>query len=210
MPARDYLRDPDAIYAQSFARIRALCDFSGLPDDLRPVAVRVVHASGLPEVAQGLAWRGRPVAAARAALLAGRPVLCDARMVEAGVIRRLLPAANPVLCTLDDPGVPGLARELATTRSAAAVELWRPDLDGAVVLIGNAPTALFHLLERLQDWAERPAAIFGFPVGFVGAAESKAALLKDASAPPALVLRGRLGGSAIAAAALNALFAEAA
>ncbi|MCB1882731.1 MAG: precorrin-8X methylmutase [Geminicoccaceae bacterium] len=208
VPALDYLRDPDAIYAESFARIGALCDLGGLPAELRPVALRVVHASGMPEIARGLAWRGEPVAAARAALLAGAPVLCDVQMVAAGVIRRLLPAANPVLCTLDDPRVPDLASGLGTTRSAAAVELWRPRLDGAVVLIGNAPTALFHLLERLGDWPERPAAVFGFPVGFVGAAESKDALLADGGAPPALVLRGRPGGSAVAAAALNALFAS--
>lgn len=201
----DYRRDPTAIYRESFAAIAREANLASLPATLRPVAARLVHACGMPDIVPDLAWGGDVVGAARTALRSGAPVLVDARMVEAGIIRERLPADNPVLCTLDDPRIPELARGLGTTRSAAAVERWRPHLDGAVVAIGNAPTALFHLLERLDDWPERPAAVLAFPVGFVGAAESKAALIEAHQGVPFLTLRGRRGGSAMAAAAVNAL-----
>lgn len=200
-----YLRDPAAIYARSFELIRAELALDRFPEALRPVVLRLVHACGLPEIAPQLAWAGDPAGAARAALLAGAPVLCDARMVAAGIMVARLPRPEGVRALLDDPAVPELARSLGTTRSAAAVELWRPSLDGAVVAIGNAPTALFHLIERLADWPERPAAILAFPVGYVGAAESKEALIAADLGIPYLTLRGRFGGSALAAAAVNAL-----
>ncbi len=200
-----YLRDPEAIYARSFALIEAEADLGSLPAGLRGVAVRLIHACGMPDIVADLAWRGDAAAAAAAALRAGAPILCDARMVEVGLIRARLPADNPVVCTLNDAGVPGLAADLGTTRSAAALDLWRPHLQGAVVAIGNAPTALFRLIECLGAWDERPAAIFAFPVGFVGAAESKDALLAADLDVPCLTLRGRRGGSAFAAAAINAL-----
>ena len=157
------------------------------------------------EVAGDLAWQGEPWTMGRQALLSGAPILVNSRMVAAGITRRRLPAGNAVVCTLDDPAVPGLAERQGTTRSAAAIELWRPHLAGAVVVFGNAPTALFHLLERFRQWPERPAAILAFPVGFVGAAESKAALLESKAGVPCLTLPGRRGGSAMAAAAVNAL-----
>ena len=173
-----YLRDPQAIYAQSFATVRAEADLSAVPTALQALAVRLVHACGMPEITGDLAWGGDPAEAARRALEAGAPVLADCRMVADGVIRDRLPAGNEVICTLPDPSVPDRAKELATTRSAAAVDLWLPHLEGAVVAIGNAPTALFRLLELLLDGAPRPAVILGFPVGFVGAAESKEALIE--------------------------------
>jgi precorrin isomerase len=172
------------------------------------MVLRLVHACGMPEIAHELAWHGEPALAGRAALSRGAAILVDARMVASGVMADRLPAASRVLLTLDDARTPVLAAELATTRSAAAVELWRPHLAGAVIAIGNAPTALFHLLERLQHWAERPAAILAFPVGFVGAAESKAALIDSGLDLPWLTLRGRKGGSALAAAAINALLVD--
>ncbi len=203
----DYLRDPEEIYRNSFAAIRRETDLSGVPDDLVGLAVRIVHACGQPEIIASLAWSEGAGAAGRAALAAGATVLADSRMVAAGIIGDRLPADNELICTLGEPGVPELARKLDTTRSAAAVELWRDQLAGAVVTIGNAPTALFHLLEGLAAGWPKPALILGFPVGFVGAAESKAALADDGV--PFVTLKGRLGGSAIAAAALNALAGDA-
>jgi precorrin-8X/cobalt-precorrin-8 methylmutase len=204
----DYLRDPKAIYAESFRQVRAASDLSRVPAELESVALRLVHACGMPEVLDDLVWSDGLAASARAALAGGAPVLADCRMVQEGVIKSRLPAGNRVFCTLQDPRVPALARELETTRSAAAVELWRPDLAGAVVAVGNAPTALFHLLEMIAHGGPRPAAILGFPVGFVGAAESKEALADGAHGVPFLALKGRKGGSALAAAAVNALASE--
>lgn len=204
----DYIRDGAAIYRQSFATIRAEADLSGLPPDLAPVAVRIIHACGLVEVVQDLMFSPDVGSAARAALRAGAPILCDSEMVAHGITRARLPADNAVVCTLQDPAVPDLAKEIGNTRSAAALELWRPRLAGSVVAIGNAPTALFRLLEMLADGAPKPAAILGFPVGFVGAAESKDALAEHSYGIPFLAVRGRRGGSAMAAAAVNALASD--
>ena len=204
----DYLRDPKAIYAESFRQVRAASDLSRVPAELESVALRLVHACGMPEVLDDLVWSDDLAVSARQALRHGAPVLADCRMVAEGVIKRRLPAENDVLCTLPDPRVPALAQELETTRSAAAVELWRDRLAGAVVAVGNAPTALFHLLELIADGGPKPAAILGFPVGFVGAAESKQALAAGDHGVPYLALRGRKGGSALAAAAVNALASE--
>ena len=195
-----WLRDPRAIYRRSFEIVRAEADLDSLPADLAPVAARLVHACGMPDIVADLAWAGGVAAAARRALGGGAPILVDGRMTEAGIIRDRLPAANRVLCTLDRAAPNG-----ATTRSAAAVALWGPYLAGAVVAIGNAPTALFHLLEILEAEPARPAAVLAFPVGFVGAAESKQALCDANLGVPYLTLRGRRGGSALAAAAVNAL-----
>jgi precorrin-8X/cobalt-precorrin-8 methylmutase len=204
-----YETDAAAIYRQSFATIRAEADLARFTPDEEPVVVRMIHAAGLVGLARDVAFTPDFAAAARAALAAGAPILCDTRMVSEGITRPRLPAANPVICTLHDPAVPGLAARMGTTRSAAALELWRPHLAGALVAIGNAPTALFHLLNMLEDPAcPRPAAIIGVPVGFVGAAESKDALWADRPAP-CLIVRGRLGGSAIAVAAVNALASRA-
>ena len=200
-----YLRDGAAIYQRSFAIIRAEADLSGFSAEEADVAVRMIHACGQVEAARHIVFDHDLVAAARGALAAGAPILCDAEMVAHGITRARLPAGNAVVCTLRDPRVPALAERLATTRSAAALELWSERLGGAVVTIGNAPTALFRLLEMLAAGAPRPAAIIGVPVGFVGAAESKAALAADPHGVPFLVVRGRLGGSAMAAAAVNAL-----
>lgn len=201
----DYEKDGAAIYRQSFATIRAEADLAGFSPDEEPVAVRMIHAAGMVGLERDIVFSPGMAAAARAALVAGAPVLCDARMVSEGITRARLPAGNRVICTLSNPEVPALAARLGTTRSAAALELWRPDLAGAVVAIGNAPTALFHLLEMLEDPAcPRPAAIVGCPVGFVGAAESKDALIAALPAP-SLIVKGRLGGSAITVAAINAL-----
>jgi precorrin-8X/cobalt-precorrin-8 methylmutase len=202
-----YLSDPREITRRSFALVRAATDLSSISKELEPIAVRLVHACGMPEIVADLAWGADLVPAARAALAAGAPVVADCRMVADGVTRGRLPAGNAVLCPLEDPAVPRLAQAGKTTRSAAAVELWRPHLAGAVVAIGNAPTALFRLLELLLEGGPRPAAILGFPVGFVGAAESKEALIETAHGVPFLTLRGRRGGSALAAAAVNALAA---
>ena len=200
-----YETDGARIYAQSFATIRAEADLARFDADEEPVVVRMIHAAGLVGLERDVRFSTGMAAAARKALQDGAPILCDARMVSEGITRARLPAANRVICTLNDPRVPDLAAQMGNTRSAAALELWRDDLDGAVVAIGNAPTALFHLLNMLRDPAcPRPAAIIGCPVGFVGAAESKAALIDDLPAP-ALVVRGRLGGSAITVAAVNAL-----
>ncbi|MFA7429714.1 MAG: precorrin-8X methylmutase [Rhodospirillaceae bacterium] len=200
-----YEKDGMAIYRQSFAIIRAEADLSAFTEAEADVAVRMIHACGQPEIAPLIEFHPDVVAAASAALIAGKPILCDANMVVHGVTRARLPADNEVLCTLRDPRVPGLAEEMGTTRSAAAMELWREHMEGAVVAIGNAPTSLFRLLEMLDAGAPRPAAILGIPVGFVGAAESKDALAEDSRGVPWLIVRGRIGGSAITAAALNAL-----
>jgi precorrin-8X/cobalt-precorrin-8 methylmutase len=197
--------DGAEIYRRSFAMIRAEADLSRFDADDEPVAVRMIHAAGLIGLDAQLRFQPGFTRAARAALAAGAPILCDARMVSEGVTRSRMPGGNEVVCTLHDPEVPGLAAAMSTTRSAAALELWRPRLQGAVVAIGNAPTALFHLLNMLQDPAcPRPAAIIGCPVGFVGAAESKDALWAEQPAPCCIVA-GRLGGSAITVAAINAL-----
>ncbi|MFC5721462.1 precorrin-8X methylmutase [Streptomyces gamaensis] len=204
----EYEKDGAAIYRESFATIRAEADLGGLPPDVARVAVRMIHACGMVDLVRDLAYSPAVVRRAREALLAGAPILCDANMVASGVTRKRLPADNEVLCALTDPRVPGLARELGTTRSAAALELWRGKLDGAVVAVGNAPTALFHLLEMIGKGAPRPAAVIGIPVGFVGAAESKDALADSPLGLEYLVVRGRRGGSAMAAAAVNAIASE--
>ncbi len=201
----DYERDGTAIYERSFAIIRAEADLSRFSDDEADVAVRMIHACGLVDAARDFVFGPGFVAAARAALQAGAPILCDAQMVAHGVTRARLPANNEVICTLRDERVPALAAEIGNTRSAAALELWREHMEGAVVAIGNAPTALFHLFEMLDAGAPKPAAILGMPVGFVGAAESKDALAENPRGVPFAIVRGRLGGSAITAAAVNAL-----
>jgi len=207
-PVFDYIRDPQAIYSQSFATIRAEANLGILPDDIVPVAVRLIHACGMTEICEDIAYSDDVVRSARTALQAGRPIYTDVHMVEQGIIRNRLPADNQVVCCLREPSVPQLARDLGTTQSAAAVDLWLEQLDGAVVAIGNAPTALFRLLEILREGGPRPAAILGFPVGFVGAAESKDALAEHAEGVPFMTLRGRKGGSAMAAAAVNAIAGE--
>lgn len=204
---RPYEKDPAAIYAASFATVRAEARLERFPESLQPLVIRLIHACGMVEVADRLAFSPDVATVGVAALRAGAPVLCDCEMVAAGVIRRGLPARNEVLVTLNDPSVPDLASNLGTTRSAAAVELWRDRIAGAVVAIGNAPTALFHLLERLDDGWPKPAVILGFPVGFVGAAESKAELAANPRGCDFIALRGRRGGSAMASAAVNALAA---
>jgi len=202
---RDYLRDPDAIYERSFALIRREAELDRLPGDLGPLAARLIHACGMIDVLDDLAWTEHAAAAGRAALRSGAPVLVDCAMVGAGIARGCLPAGNAVICTLHDPRTAEHATVQGTTRSAAAVGLWRDRLDGAVVAIGNAPTALFRLLELLDDGAPAPALVLGFPVGFVGAAEAKQALIERRPVVPHVALRGRRGGSALAAAAVNAL-----
>ena len=205
MIAYDYIKDGDAIYRASFAIIRAEADFSGFSPAETDVAVRMVHASGLVESARQFVFGPGFVDAARAALQAGAPIFCDAEMVARGVTAARLPANNEVICTLRDPRTSAIAAEIGNTRSAAALRLWLDRLAGSVVAIGNAPTALFHLLELLRDGAPKPAAILGMPVGFVGAAESKDALVANSYGVPYAIVRGRLGGSAITAAALNGL-----
>jgi precorrin-8X/cobalt-precorrin-8 methylmutase len=200
-----YLRDGPAIYERSFAIIRAEADLSRFSADEAEVAVRMIHACGQVETAPHIVFGDSLVASARAALNSGAPVLCDAQMVAHGVTRARLPAKNEVVCTLNDPHTAELAVQYQTTRSAAALELWRDRLGGAVVAIGNAPTALFRLLEMLDAGAPKPAAILGIPVGFVGAAESKEALAANPRGVPYLIVRGRIGGSAMTAAAVNAL-----
>jgi len=202
----DYLRDPAEIYRRSFAVIREEARLDHLPDGVAEIAVRVVHACGMVDIVDELAFDGDVAAAASAAMVGGAPILCDARMVAEGVIRSALPADNDVVCTLHEVDA-AKARASGTTRSAAAIELWRDRMGGAVVAVGNAPTALFRLLELLEEGAPRPSAIFAFPVGFVGAAESKAALIEAGLGIPYLTLRGRRGGSAMAAAAVNAVAA---
>jgi precorrin-8X/cobalt-precorrin-8 methylmutase len=205
MAEYSYVRDPAEIYRRSFATIRAEADLDGLPPDVATVAVRMIHTCGQTDLPAHLGYSPGVVAAGRAALEAGAPILCDATMVASGVTRSRLPADNEVLCLLGDPSVPGLARERQNTRSAAAVELWGDRLAGAVVAIGNAPTALFRLLELIDEGAPRPAAIVGVPVGFIGAAESKEALATHPGGLEYLVVHGRRGGSALAAAAVNAI-----
>ncbi len=204
---RPYEKDPAAIYAESFATVRREARLDRFPAGMQSLAIRLIHACGMVDVADRLAFSAGAWTAGRAALLAGQTVLCDCEMVAAGIIRRTLPAANDVIVTLNAPEVPDRAQQLATTRSAAAVDLWVPHLAGAVVAIGNAPTALFHLLELIEAGAPRPAVILGFPVGFVGAAESKAELADRPRSCDFVALRGRRGGSAIASAAVNALAA---
>jgi precorrin-8X/cobalt-precorrin-8 methylmutase len=202
----DYIRDGAEIYRRSFATIRAEADLTGMPPEVAQVAVRMIHACGMTDLVTDLAWSPQVVVRAREALRGGAPVLCDAMMVASGVTRRRLPAANEVVCTLQDPQVAELAERLGTTRSAAALELWRDRLDGSVVAIGNAPTALFRLLELVAEGVGKPAAVLGIPVGFIGAAESKRALAD--SALEYLVVHGRRGGSAMTAAAVNAIASE--
>ncbi|MDC7785866.1 precorrin-8X methylmutase [Rhodoplanes sp. TEM] len=202
-----YEKDGPAIYRRSFSIIRAEADLARFAPDEEAVAVRVIHASGMVEIAADLVFSPGAATAARAALRAGAPIFCDAQMVAHGITRARLPANNAVICTLSDPAVPALAERLGTTRTAAAMELWRDRLGGSVVAIGNAPTALFRLLEMLDDGAETPAAVIGMPVGFVGAAESKEALLADGRVP-CMIVRGRKGGSAMTAAAVNALASD--
>ena len=193
------------IYRQSFATIRREADLQRFTPGEERVAVRMIHAAGMVELAAHVQFSAGAVAAGQRALEAGAPVLCDVRMVSEGITRSRLPAGNPVICTLHEPAVAELAQQMNNTRSAAALELWRPHMAGAVVAIGNAPTALFHLLNMLQDPScPRPAAIIGFPVGFIGAAESKEALMQDLPVP-AMIVRGRLGGSAMTVAAVNAM-----
>jgi precorrin-8X/cobalt-precorrin-8 methylmutase len=200
-----YEKDGATIYRQSFATIRAEADLARFTPEEEVVAVRMIHAAGMVGLEAHVRFTPGMAIAARTALEAGAPILCDVRMVSEGITRSRLPADNQILCTLQDPRVPALAKEMENTRSAAALELWRPHLAGAVVAIGNAPTALFHLLNMLEDPAcPRPAAIIGCPVGFIGAAESKAALM-EAAPVPAMAVLGRLGGSAITVAAVNAL-----
>jgi precorrin-8X/cobalt-precorrin-8 methylmutase len=203
----DYVRDGAEIYRQSFATIRAEADLGRFPAEVARVVVRMIHACGMTDLPADVGYSDGVVRAARVALLAGAPVLCDAQMVASGITRRRLPAGNEVVCTLNDPAVPGLAHRLGTTRSAAALDRWGPRLPGAVVAIGNAPTALFRLLELVDAGAGRPAAVLGIPVGFVGAAESKLALSK--SGLEYLVVHGRRGGSAMTVAAVNAVASEA-
>ncbi len=201
----DYIRQGDAIYEKSFAIIRSEADLSRFSEAEADVAVRMVHACGLVEAAEHFHFSSDFVTAARAALAAGAPIFCDAEMVAHGITRARLPAGNEVICTLHDPRTFALAKDTGNTRSAAAMHLWGDRLAGAVVAIGNAPTALFHLLEMLRDGAPKPAAIIGMPVGFVGAAESKDALAEFSYGVPYGIVRGRLGGSAMTAAAVNAL-----
>jgi precorrin-8X/cobalt-precorrin-8 methylmutase len=204
----EYVTDGAEIYRRSFATIRAEAALDGLPADVAQVAVRMIHACGMTDLVEDLAWSGGVVKAARTALQAGAPILCDASMVAAGVTRKRLPATNDVVCTLSHPSVPELAKQYGTTRSAAAIDLWADRMAGSVVAIGNAPTALFRLLELIRDGAPRPAAVLGIPVGFIGAAESKEALAANELGLEYLVVRGRRGGSAITAAAINAIASE--
>jgi precorrin-8X/cobalt-precorrin-8 methylmutase len=204
----EYLRDPAAIYERSFALVREAANLGRFPAAMRPLAARLAHAAGDVSILDELAWSRGAVAAGRRALRNGAPILADSAMVASGITEALLPAGNPLICTLRHPSVAALAFELHTTRSAAAVELWRPNLAGAIVAIGNAPTALFHLLEIIAAGAALPALVLGFPVGFVGAAEAKEALIGLGRKLPFIALRGRRGGSALAAASVNALCAR--
>ena len=206
MPEFDYVREGAEIYRRSFAAIRAEADLGRFPADVARVVVRMIHSCGMTDLPPDVGYSDGVVRAARAALLGGAPVLCDAQMVASGITRRRLPAGNEVVCTLSDPAVPSLAERLGTTRSAAALDLWGARLAGAVVAIGNAPTALFRLLELVEAGAGRPAAVLGIPVGFIGAAESKAALA--GSGLEYLVVHGRRGGSAMTVAAVNAVASE--
>lgn len=204
---RPYEKDPKAIYAQSFATVRAEARLDRFAPAMQPLVTRLIHSCGMIEIADRLAFSPDAAAVGHAALAAGAPVLCDCEMVGAGIIRRYLPADNQVIVTLNDPSVPAHASDIGNTRSAAAVELWKDHIEGAVVAIGNAPTALFHLLEMLDAGWPKPAVILGFSVGFVGAAESKAELASNPRGCEFVALRGRRGGSAMASAAVNALAA---
>jgi precorrin-8X/cobalt-precorrin-8 methylmutase len=204
----DYIRDGAEIYRRSFSIVRSEANLDSLPADLVSVAVRLIHTCGMPDITNDLEASSQAGSIGRAALEAGCPILCDAQMVAEGVTRKRLPANNAVICTLNAPDVPALAQKIGNTRSAAALDLWRAQIEGAVVAIGNAPTALFRLLELLDEGLPKPALILGFPVGFVGAVESKAALAADSRGVPFITLRGRRGGSAMAAAAVNALAKE--
>ncbi len=203
-----YVRDGAEIYRRSFAIIRHEADLANVPSSLEQVVVRMIHASGMVDLVADIAFSTDLGTAGRQALHHGAPVLCDAMMVANGVTRSRLPASNEIICTLNDPSVPGLAAAKGTTRSAAAMQLWIPHMEGAVVAIGNAPTSLFRLLEMLAEGAPRPAAIIGIPVGFVGAAESKVALAATTHGVPWITVHGRRGGSAIVAAAVNALASD--
>lgn len=205
--ALNYLRDPSAIYAESFATVKREAGFARIPSDLHNVTTRLIHACGMVDVADTLAFSSDVMTLGHAAIANGKPILCDSEMVSSGIVRSFLPSADQVVVTLNDARTPALAQRLKTTRSAAAVTFWREHLDGALVVIGNAPTALFYLLERLDAGWPKPAAIFGFPVGFVGAAESKAELASNPRGCAFLTLPGRRGGSAMAAAAVNAMAA---
>jgi precorrin-8X/cobalt-precorrin-8 methylmutase len=204
----DYIRDGQEIYRRSFAIIRSEANLARIPPDLEKLAVRVIHACGMVDVVDDLEFSAGAGGAGRTALASGAPILCDARMVAEGITRARLPAGNRVICTLHDEGVAEAARRVGNTRSAVALESWREHLAGSVVVIGNAPTALFYLLEMLDAGAPKPALILGFPVGFVGALESKAMLAQDSRGVPFVSVRGRRGGSAMAAAAINALATE--
>lgn len=204
---RPYETDPKAIYAQSFATVRAEANLGRFPNGLDRLATRVIHACGMVEIADRLAFSNDAYSLGHGALAAGKPILCDCEMVGAGIIRRYLPVENEVIVTLNDPSTPERAAAMRNTRSAAAVELWEPHIAGAVVAIGNAPTALFHLLDLIDQGFPKPAVILGFPVGFVGAAESKAELAANPRGCEFVALRGRKGGSALASAAVNALAA---
>lgn len=206
-PNYAYEKDPAAIYRQSFSIVRAEADLSHLPDDLHPVAIRLVHSCGMTDLPLDLAWSDDLLAAAHYAFSNDSPVFCDVEMVAHGIIKSRISETTDVICTLNDPTVPDLAKRLGTTRSAAAVDFWRDRLEGAIVAIGNAPTALFHLLELIAAGGPKPALILGFPVGFIGAAESKDALIANPFNVPYLAVKGRRGGSAMAAAAVNALAA---
>ncbi|AFZ34817.1 precorrin-8X methylmutase [Stanieria cyanosphaera PCC 7437] len=204
----EYIRNGDEIYRQSFAIIRAEANLSSLSPDLAQVAVRLIHACGMTDIVNDLEASPNAVTIARKALAKGATILCDSQMVAHGIIHNRLPADNQIVCTLNEPQVPEIARQINNTRSAAALELWQEYLKSSLVVIGNAPTALFHLLEMLDAGAPKPAVILGFPVGFVGASESKATLAKNSRDVPFITLHGRRGGSAIAAAAVNALATE--
>jgi precorrin isomerase len=204
----DYIRDGNQIYQKSFATIRAEANLSILPSDLEVVAVRLIHACGMTDIVGDLAYTDDVVKIGRDALKNGANILCDSQMVANGITRKRLPQNNSVICTLNEPQVPAIAQQIGNTRSAAAMELWRSHIQGSIVAIGNAPTALFHLLEMLDQGLPKPAVILGFPVGFVGAIESKAALAENSRGVPFLTIYGRRGGSAMAVAALNALAME--
>ena len=199
----DYIREPELIYEKSFWTVAEEVDLSGASKKLGQIITRIIHSCGMPEIYPDIAASNGVEKTLIAALNKGAPIFCDCEMVRRGIITRLLPTENELICTLNDPTVPALAKSMGTTRSAAAVELWRPSLSGGIAVFGNAPTALFHLIEMIEQGGPRPAAIIGFPVGFVGAAESKEALSKASIDVPFITLHGRKGGSAMAAAALN-------
>ncbi|MEL7543866.1 MAG: precorrin-8X methylmutase [Pseudomonadota bacterium] len=205
MTALDYIKDGAEIYRRSFATIRAESNLAAIPADIEPVAVRLIHTCGMTDLPRDLVYHTDVVHHGRAALEAGAPILCDANMIASGITRSRLPADNEVICTLSDPHVPAMAQELGTTRSAAAIDLWQERVAGAIVAIGNAPTALFHFLERLDEGWPKPAAILAFPVGFIGATESKEELAANSRGVPYITLRGRRGGSAMTVAAVNAV-----